>query len=853
MTAAVKSRLCRRGRQARVIFCGVRPSDRQLSRLGASYHLQVTHLLDVLRGHLRSSLRLLVARPGWTLAAMSCLAIATGANTAAFTIVNGLLLRPLPFDDPDRLVMVALRDPQRGSARPFALREYRHMAESSQPAGALLARTFFPVALAAEGEQASAQMAEAELVSGNYFEVLSVPPFLGRFFDQRADRPSAAVAAVLSHRLWQQRFDANPSIAGRTIRVNGRSAIVTGVAPPGFVGAMQLVAADLWLPAATYPALAGSARADAVPMFGVMGRLAAGITVDEAQVRLTAVAASLPRDGPGNGPLSVVVKKAGGFAVPVAVEGAVLTISGFIYGMMILLMAVACANVAALVLARGVGRSREIAVRLSLGATRWHVAGQLLIESLVLAVAGCAVGIVLAIWLTQALLGRLATPFHYVTFMLDVHPDGRVFAYSAAVTVATALLCGIAPIRLAGRVDVIEVIKRSGAGGRSRAAMRTLNGMVVLQLAVSTTLLVVAGMLVRTYVQAQSSHPNFNTDRLVIAALDLDQVHMDRRDGVRLYEALLDRLSAVPGVVSVGLTSQVPLSTTTTIMVSANRGPASERLAAAPIIVSSQFLPTLGLTLLQGRWFEPGETAGRAIVNEAMARRLWPDMSPIGQTFLRHDREGRPTEVIGVVADLEKPAPRRSGEPAFYVAFPGEYAARLTVVARAARDPATVFANVRESVRALHRDLAIVDLRAMDDLLAAAAHQRKIPATVLTVVASLGLLLSAVGLYGVVAYAVRERTRELGIRLALGASPRNVRRMIVRQGITLAALGLTGGLAGAAALGPLLQNRVFGAASIDAALIFAVGGVLMAVSLLALYLPARLASSVEPAQTLRRE
>ena len=462
------------------------------------------NMLDSLLRDVRFTCRLLAARPGWTAAAILCLAIATGANTAAFTVVNGILLRPLPFEQPEQLVMVALRERSHAGPRPFALGEYRALASESAAVGMLLARTFFPLSLSAED---GAQMAQVELVSGNYFETLRVKPFAGRFFDPSADRANAELQAVLSHALWRRRFGADPTVVGRSMRVNGRPMVVAGIAPPGFVGATQLIAADLWLPAAAYPDLAGSTDADTVPMFGVMGRLSPEVTADEAQAQLTSMAADLPGTGGGERAPAVMVTPAAGFGVPVAVQGMVLTFSGFIYVMMALLMAVASANVAALVLARGAGRSREIAVRLSLGASRWHIARQLLTESVALALVGCAAGTVVALWLTQVLVARLSTPFQYVNYAIDVHPDARVLAYSAIVTALAAVLCGVAPIRYAGRVDVLDVLKQGSAKGRSRQSRRTLNAMVVMQFAVSTTLLVVAGMLVRSYLGAQSTQP----------------------------------------------------------------------------------------------------------------------------------------------------------------------------------------------------------------------------------------------------------------------------------------------------------------------------------------------------------
>jgi putative ABC transport system permease protein len=806
---------------------------------------------DSLLRDLRSTARMLAARPAWTISAILCLGIATGANTAAFTLVNGLLLRPLPFDEPGQLVMVAMQDRGQPSPRPFALGEYRELAGQSGATVALLARTFFPLSLAAAD---GARMAQAELVSGNYFETLRVRPFLGRFFDEDADRGTSARLVVLSHRLWQLRFGASGAVIGQSVRVNGRPVEIAGVAPPGFVGAMQLVAADLWLPAGMYPDLAGSSDAGRIPMFGVMGRIAAAMTIEEAGARLTSSLAAM-----GGAPRSVLVTRAAGFGVPVAAQGTVLTLSAFIYMMMALLMTVACANVAALVLARAAGRSRDIAVCLSLGASRLQIARQLLMESVVLALAGCAAGTIVAVWLTQALVARLATPFQYVSYAIDVHPDWRVFAYSAIAAGAAAVLCGIAPIRFAGRVDVVDVLKQSAAKGRSRQSIRTLNATVVLQFAVSTALLVAAGVLVRAYITAQSTRPAFETAGLVASTLDMDHARVDRSAGTRLYESVVERLSALPGVTGVALTRERPLGPARTVMVLTDADlrirPGGEPVPAAAMVVSSGYFQTLGLAVRHGRPFEDGEPSRPlvGVINDAMARRLWPDAAPLGRTFRLTDADAEPIEVIGVVSNVEAGLPNQPPRPVFYQPFEQQYAARMTVMMRVQGEPGSLFAEIRRTIREVNQDLAIVDLRTLDELIDGVAEQRRIPAAALALVGLLGLLLSAIGLYGVVAYGVRDRAVELGIRLALGARPADVRRLVLRQGLTLVAIGLAIGIGGSVALIQMARSTVFGASQVDPAVIAAVCTVLMATGLAALYVPARWASGLEPAQTLRGE
>lgn len=811
----------------------------------------MTNVLDSLLRDVRFTGRLFVARPGWTAAAILCLAIATGANTAAFTVVNGLLLRPLPFEQPEQLVMVALRERPQSGPRPFALREYRALSIESAGVGMLLARTHFPLSLSADD---GAQMAQAELVSGNYFETLRVKPFAGRFFDRSADRAPGELQAVLSHALWRRRFGADPTVVGQSMRVNGRPLVVAGIAPPGFVGAMQLIAADIWLPAAAYPDLAGSTDADTVPMFGVMGRLSPNVTADEAQAQLTSIAAALPRTGGSDGASAVIVTPAAGFGVPVAVQGVTLKLSGFIYALMALLMAIASANVAALVLARGTGRSREIAVRLSLGATRWHIARQLLTESIALALVGCAAGTVMALWLTQVLVARLSTPFQYVNYAIDVHPDARVFAYSAIVTALAAVLCGVAPIRYAGRVDVVDVLKQSSAKGRSRQSRRTLNAMVVMQFAVSTTLLLVAGMLVRSYLGGESTQPRFDTTGVIATTLDVGQVGLDRTAGISLYRQVTEQLSALTGVTDVSLTRDLPIGSGQTVPVVVTDTPTpGEPVVAAAMVVSSDYFETLGVAIRHGRSFSNAEPARPrvAIVNESMARRLWLGELPLGRVFGAKD--GEPIEVIGIVPDVGERSLNQRPEPTFYQAFPNEYSARMTILMRVHGDPGPLFGELRRTIREINRDLSIVDLRTLDQLIDASAAQRRVPATVLSVVGLLGLLLSAVGLYGVVAYGVRERAREIGIRLALGARPIDVRRMVLRQGFTIVAIGLAVGGVGAIASAQVVRRLLFGISAFDPPTLATVYAILLVAAFGALYLPARWASRLEPAQTLRGE
>jgi putative ABC transport system permease protein len=543
-------------------------------------------------------------------------------------------------------------------------------------------------------------------------------------------------------------------------------------------------------------------------------------------------------------------------------------------------MAIACANVAALVLARGVGRTREIAVRLSLGASKLHIARQLLIESSVLAVAGCVAGSLVAFWLTQALVARLTTPFEYVSYAIDVQPDARVFAYAALVTAFAAILCGIAPIRYAARVDVLDVLKQSAARGRSRESRRTLNAMVAMQFAVSTALLAGTGMLLRSYIISSAAQPRFETRGLIAASLDVDQIDTDRMgvDPARqaaLYQTVLERLSSLPGVTAASLTRNLPPGSgsgsgpSATVFadaasfpdgapssaIGAERRGSSERVSAASNAVSPRYFQTLGLTLRQGRTFDDNEPARplTAVIDETMARRLWPNASPVGRTFRLDRPDAEPIHVIGVVSSAHDATSSEPPTPAFYQPFPHHHAANMTVVLRTQAEPGAMFANIRRAVQDINRDLAIVDLRTLDQMIALNARQRRMPAVLLAAISLLGLLLSAVGLYGVVAYVVRERARELGIRLALGARPADVRRLVLRQGFLIVFIGLAIGMAGALALSRIMRSLMSGAGILDPLTAGVVCAVLLTAGFAALYLPARWASTLDPAHTLRAE
>lgn len=798
----------------------------------------------------RFALRTLSSRPGWTVAAVLCLAIATGANTAAFTVVNGFLLRPLPFDHADRLVMVALRD--KSGTHPFSLDEYHALARSSTEAASLLAWTFYPVSLAGD---AAGQMAEAQVVSSNYFDVLHVTPFAGRFFNDNGD---GGDNAVLSYAVWRRRFSGESGVIGRAVRVNGRTVTVIGIAPPGFVGAMRLIAADLWLPARAFETLGHNAAAGKPRVFGVMGRLAPSVTTAAATARFDAIETVRARLNGAAQPPAVIVTPATGFGVPPAVQGSLMTLSGLIYLVMALLLAVAAANVAALVLARGTQTTQEIAVRLALGASRARVARRLLAEAAVLATAGSAAGAVAAVWLTRLLAANLTTPFTYVSYAIDISPDVRVLLYCAIATVATTAFCGLAPLRHASKVDVVAALKQSGRSA-SHGPGQLLRGLVVAQFATCMALLMAAGLLVRGYIGAQAASPGFVIHHLAAASLDLAQVDLDEQAGRRLYAGLAARVAALPGVSAVTLTDDAPFTGAAreeTVIPMGERGLASgQTFSAGAAIVDAGYFRTLGVEIQRGRSFAYAEPAEPlvAIVNETMARRLAVDGSAVGHAFRLAGSGGRAIQVVGVVADLKTHSLEGVAQPVFYQPLSQRYSAALTLLARTHGDAASIENDISQAVHDANRDLAVVDLRPIDARLELSLGGRRGPAELLLAIALLAMLLGAIGLYGVMSLAVRRRARELAIRLAMGARPIDVRWLVLREGLGTIAVGLALGAAVSLAAGRLVRARLFGVHGSDPITTAAVCAFLAGAGLLALYFPARWASRVDPAESLRGE
>ncbi|MGH7481879.1 MAG: ABC transporter permease [Longimicrobiales bacterium] len=807
----------------------------------------------------RYGLRTLVRSPVFTLAAIATLAIGIGANTTIFSLVNAVLLRPpAAVAAPDELVAVYTSDfsgPLYGAS---SFPDYE--AFRTGTAGVLsdvAAYTLRPVTLVERGET---RRVLAELVSPNYFEALGVRLPVGRGFTSAEGRPGAAGVAVVSYALWQSALGGGADVLGRELHLNGGTFTIIGVAPAGFNGALRLAPADLWVPVPASAEALGASRAGERGNRGlfVLGRLADGASVDEAQARLDVLARQLYRAYPaqwenvrGEG-RTVTVLPERETRIPPMMRGPALGFLGLLFAVVGLLLLLCCANVANLLLARATRRTREIAVRLSLGARRARLARQLLTESLVLALLGGAAGVLLAFWASDALLSfRAALP---IQIALDLSPDARVLGFALAATLVTGLLFGLAPALQATRPDVVRALKEeTPQPGSGRARLR--GALVVGQIAISLVLLVGAGLFLRSLQEAANANLGFDPDGVLVASLDLESDGYTEETRRQFHGRLARRLEALPGVEAVALARDVPLSAGWArrgISVEGYEPAEGEDMEFHSNIVGPGYLETMRVPLVRGREFTAADRTGAPgviIVNEAFARRFWPDEDPLGKRIGRGDQT---FEVIGVTRTGKYRMLSEEPTPYFYLPYL-QVGGEMTLHVRAAGELADLARLVRAEIRALDPDTPILGLEPIHERTAFAVLPQRVGAALLGLFSIVALLLAGIGLYGVMAFGVGQRTREIGIRIALGARPRDVVRMILRQGLRLSAVGLGIGLLASAALTRLISGFLYGVGAFDATAFAAVAVLLAAVALLATYLPARRATRIDPVGAIRSE
>jgi putative ABC transport system permease protein len=828
---------------------------------------------------LRYGLRMLRQRPGFTLAAVIALALGIGANTAIFSVVNAVLLRPLPFADPDRLVIV-WQTTQQGeySQLSLAYPNYDELRKQCQVCGGIGAwhsytRTRFALTGGAQPEQA-----QYAVVSAGLFSVLGVKPALGRDFQPDEDQLGAARVAIISHGLWQRHWAGDTKLIGQPITLNGQSYAVVGVMPEGFVFPRFPRDAEVWVPLSGDP-LPGRRFSPGTRYLNVMARLKASATLAQAEAEMETIASRMERQDPqfnrglGLRPTPLHRQLTGHLRI------ALFTLLGAV-GFVLL---IACANVANLLLARAASRRQEIAVRLTLGATRLRLARQLLIESLMLALLGGAAGLFLAAWGVELLsIIPYNAPSYYVPYNIphdQITLDGRVLVFTFALSLLAGVIFGLAPAFQSSKPDINDALKGVGASsavGVARSRWRHTSGLlVVAEVALSLTLLVGAGLMIKSFIRLLEVDPGFEPKSVLTAEISLPRVkYPDGQKVIAFHDQLLSRMAALPGVVAAGLGSSLPLSGTNadTSFFIDGQPPLEprDRPHTQPRTISTEYFRAMGIRIVEGRAFtEQDHAQGTrvAIINETMARRFWPAQTALGKRValdyesMKYFPDRPPQldpamgmrEIIGVARDVRHEGLETEPQPEMYIPDPQGPEREMNLIIRAAIDPANLAASVRGAVSEIDPDQPVVNIKPMSRLLADSVAKPRFNYLLLTVFATVALILTITGVYGVMSFAVAQRTREIGIRLALGARGPDVLRLVIGQGMKPVIAGVALGLTGAYALTRVMANMLFSVSPTDTTVFIGVAALLATVALLACYLPARRAMKVDPVIALRSE
>ena len=805
---------------------------------------------DEMLHDVRFGVRMLRKYPATTAIAVATLALGIGANTAIFTLLDRVLVRQLPVESPDRLVTLvenADRDPAILSYPDFAV-----LRERSDVFAGVTAYTQRPLSLS---DGPVSERVVGQIVSANYFSLLGVHPQVGRLFDDAEDRqPGASPVAVISDRLWRSRFAADPSVLGRSIRVNASAFTIVGVTPPAFTGTSRGAIVDLYVPITMHEqALRGTRGALTNRNFGwltVIARLAPGVTRAQAQSALAIPSADDDQGGPKpkSGAKGRMFLADGSRGHVDRVRELTLPLQ-LLTGAVAFVLLIACANVANLLLARAMSRRREIAVRLANGATRARIARQLLVEGVMLALIGGAGGVLVGRWSIGLLIGfQQQTTFVPRTF--DSSLDLRALAFTVGLSLVTGIAFALVPIRHAFRADVVGSLKDETPllGRFRRLTFRNL--LVTGQVALSVIMLVGAGLCVKSLQALNTIDPGFEPDRVVTASFDLDMSGYDSNRGREFAAALTRRMATVPGVESVSLANIVAFSDLFWISGASIDGytpPPGERMAFNFNAVGPDYFRTIGAPLVSGREFTARDTREAPpviIVNEAAQRKYWPDRDPVGSRTSRG-------EVIGVVRDGKERGLKNASRPTIYLALPQAFQAQLTLHVRTTARGHGMRAAIRRELQALDPALPIYNVQTLADEQAGSLYVERISATLLSLLAGLAVSLAAIGLYGTLSFLVTQRARELGIRLTLGARPADLLKLVVGQGLALTFAGALVGLGGAVVLTGYLRNLLFGVTPTDPLTFAATPVCFLGIALLACLIPARRAMRLDPVRVLR--
>ncbi len=815
--------------------------------------------MDSLVADIKYAVRRLLARPGFTAIALITMALGIGANSAIFSLVNAVLLRPLPVHEPGQLVEIYTQEADEPPVT-SSYADYDDISERSDLFSGVIAYEgrFFSV----EGE-GQAEVIMGEFVSDNYFEVLGVSAQRGRtLMSGEGDRTEVASAALISDGFWKRGFASDPSVVGQTLTLNGLAFDIVGVASAEFSGMFVGLAPDVWISHSSEAYLTpGSVELQdrAGRSTWMKGRLRAGVELAEAQAALDVLASQLAEAHPTtNAERQFVLMSSNDVRLHPMVDRALIPVAALLMIVVGLVLLIACANLANLLLARAAGRRKEVAIRLAIGAGRGRLIRQLLTESMLLALLGGALGLALAYW-TTAFLVSFQPPIP-IPVVLDLTIDVRVLAFTLVLAMTTGILFGLVPALQATRPDVVSELKdETTAMARRYRKLGLRNSLVVLQVAASLVLLIGAGLFVRSLSNAQAIDPGFETEKAAIVGFNLEVSNYDVLQGREFYRNLTDRIRSRPGVEAVTLANRIPLGImirTTETYVEGADVPVDEAPEINVSTVSSGYFETMQVPLLQGRDFsdEDRESApGAVIVSEAAAQRFWPGQNALGKQLRLNDPEAPARTVVGVARDTKVITLGEAPRAYIYLPFSQEYDDMMSVVVRTSGDPTLMLPIIRDEVRALDERLPVWELKTMREHLGLMLFAPRMGATLLSLFGGLAALLASIGLYGVVAYTASQRTREVGIRVALGARPVDVVKLVVGQGMVLVIVGAAIGLGVALVATRPLATFLYGIQATDPLTVFGVSLMLCGVAFVASLIPAMRAARIDPMVALRYE
>ncbi len=809
--------------------------------------------MNTLLQDIRYGFRMLLKHKGFTAVAVIALGLGIGANTAIFSLVNGVLLRPLPFPDAERIIYIEGNNPAAGVTQSnISFLDFTDWSQQTDLFASTAAYWTGNAQFGADGAEPE-RVPRAGVTSG-FFSVLGVEPVLGRTFVPEDDKGWPQIVAIISHGLWKRRFGSDPAIVGKQVEISARPLTIIGVMPPGFEYPEQT---QVWVTTAVN--LRDEPRDNRV--WSAIARLNSGIDLKQTQTRLSAINAQLDKQfHETNKGWDVFVSTLHERLVR-EVKPSLLALLGAV-GFVLL---VACANVANLLLARSAARQKEIAIRAAMGASRTRVLRQMLTESVLLSAIGGVAGLVLSIWLTDVLMSMLPEG---APRLEQIGIDYRVLTFALGVSALTGILFGIVPALQASKLDVTSALKEGGRSGEGHRRTSARSLLLIGEVALSLMLLVGAGLLIKSFLRLQEVRPGFNAHNVLTAQLSLQGPKYKKdQQYVEFFRQLKERLEAEPGVQAVGASVNLPLNPTGYAI---GRGfipegrplTVEESKEAMFSTITGDYFRALQIPLLSGRIFEPRDNADGpkvVIINETTAKRhfgspaaaigkrlsVWAPFRGHNETFMR--------EIVGVVGDTKTGSLTGEGDLQIYVPHAQDSQWNfMGLVIRTTGDPASFARTLRRGVQALDRDQPIYSVRTMDDVVTTSLGTRRVSMQLFAVFALAALLLAAIGIYGVMAYSVTQRTQEIGIRMALGAQKSDILRLVVRQGMTLALFGVIAGLAGAFALTRVISNLLFGVTATDPTTFLAISFLLIAVAFLACYLPARRAAKLDPMIALSR-